>query len=238
MRILSFIFVLIFAIGVSAQSPTVTGPYVEGTRFANAGKFEKALSSYQTALEDAKGERAGSNFLARLHYNLGVCNYRLNRYENAIGELKKAISLRSKDYADAYYALGMAETARENWPQAQLAFIEALKGKKANSEAWFDLGVAYVSESKFELAEAAFRDAIAGKSVDLPLSYNNIGVILALRGDLSAAIEHFEKAIKTSDDRLPVAKSNLEYCRRYQTTRSALLATTEIVFTNRGNTLF
>ena len=213
MRTLSFIFVLIFAVGVSAQSTAVVKPFREGTKFANSDEFEKALSFYQSALEAAKSERIGNDFLGRLHYNLGVCSYRLHRLEKSVEYLGMAISMRKGDYSAAYYALGMAETARENWPQARLAFLGALKGNRTNGEAWFDLASVYILEKNFAGAELAFRNSVAYKSIDSPLSHNNIGVILAMKKDFAAAETEFETALEQSGGRLIEARKNLEYCR-------------------------
>ena len=218
MRTLSFIFVLICAVGVSAQSKAITKPFSEGTGFAKAGDFESALARYRTALDASKLEQIDIKFLARLHYNLGVCEYRLNRPDRAVDELAIAIGLRGKDYPAAYYALGMAESSRQNWPKARLAFIGALKGNEPVNEAWFDLAFAYLRENNFDQAETAFRQAIAHKSIDTPLSHNNIGVILAIRGDLSAAKIEFESALRVSDGRLKMADKNLKFCEMYERT--------------------
>lgn len=218
MRILSFIFVLILAVSVSAQSPAAKQPFDDGTRFARNGEFEKALASYRKALAASKNDAIDLKFLARLHYNLGVCEYRLGDADKAIGELETANELRGGEYSDAFYALGMAETARENWPKARVAFLGALKTNDRNGEAWFDLAFAYISEKDLENAEKAFRKAIDRKSIDTPLSYNNIGVILAMRGDIAAAKREFETAIRTSGGRLKMAESNLRFCENRETT--------------------
>jgi len=233
MRTLAFIFVLIFAVGVSAQSSAVMKPFEEGTRFAKSGDFEKALSSYREAFEAAKTEQIDKRFLARLHYNLGVCEYRLNRAAQAVSKLETAIELRGKDYPAAYYALGMAESARRNWPKARLAFTGALKGQDAVNEAWFDLAFAYLGEHNFDQAEVAFRKAIAHKSVDTALSHNNVGVILAMRGDMSAAKSEFETALKMSGGRLKMADKNLKFCELYERTGELVASRFEI--TARSN---
>src|SRR5882672_11087816 len=124
MRTLSFIFVLIFTVGVSAQSYSVRQSFAEGTKLAKSGEFEKALSRYLVASEAAKGELINSEFLARLHYNIGVCEYRLDRPERAVKELEQAVKLKNNDYSPAFYAIGMAESARGNWPKARLAFLK------------------------------------------------------------------------------------------------------------------
>ncbi|MFT3743369.1 MAG: tetratricopeptide repeat protein [Pyrinomonadaceae bacterium] len=212
MRTLSFIFVLIFAASISAQSVAVKQAFGEGTRLAKNGEFEKALASYRTALAASKDDAIDLKFLARLHYNLGVCEYRLGRAEKAIDELRIAIESKGGEYPEAFYALGMAETERENWAKAREAFIGALKTNERNGEAWFDLAFAYLGEKDLERAETAFRNAIANKSIDTPLSHNNVGVILAIRGDIDAAKTEFKAAVRTSGGRLKMAEDNLKFC--------------------------
>ena len=215
MRTLSIIFVLALSIGVSAQSNAVKKPLTEGTRLAKAGEFEKALTSYLAASEAANNERLDSDLLAKLHYNIGVCEYRLDRPEEAIKDLEQAVRLRNSDYAQASYALGMAESARGNWPKARAAFLEAVRANKTDGEAWFDLAFAYLGENELANAEAAFRNAITYKTVDTPISHNNVGVILALRGETTAAIKEFETALRSTNGKLAEAKTNLEYCRSH-----------------------
>ncbi len=221
MRTLSFIFVLVFAVGISAQSTLVRQPFRTGTKFAKAGKFEKALSSYLAAVEAAKSETVSDEFLAKLHYNIGVCEYRLDRAGKAVKELEQAVELTTGLYPRAFYALGMAESARKNWPKARLAFLKAVRSNKTDGEAWFDLAFAYLGENDLANAEAAFRNAVAYKSIDAPLGHNNIGVMLALRGETAAAIKEFETALRSTDGKLAEAKSNLEYCRAHSGQLSA-----------------
>lgn len=224
MRNLGFFFMLLFAVSVSAQSPSVPVSFREGTKLANAGEFVKALSSYRAVLIEADSVRSDNDSLARLHYNLGVCQYRLNHPEEAAEEFHLAIKLKGGNYSRAFYALGMAESARGNWPGARLAFLETLKLDGTNGEAWFDLAFAYLEEGNFTAAEAAFQNSIIHKSVDSALSHNNVGVFLALRGQFSSAAEEFETALKSSGGKLVLARNNLEYCRARERERLGLLA--------------
>ena len=223
MRILWCVFLLLFAVSVSAQ-PSVTRSFNEGTKLANVGEFERALSSYRAALSDAERVRPNTDFLARLHYNLGVCEYQLNRPERAVDEFHLAIKMKGGNYPRALYALGMAESARENWPGARLAFLDSLRLDRTNGEAWYDLAFAYVQDGDFVNAEAAFRNSIIHSSIDSAWSHNNIGVFLALRGEFSSAEKEFEAALKSSGGRLVQARNNLEYCRARQRKHLGLVA--------------
>ena len=207
MRNLLWIFTLVFAVSVSAQSPAAKQYFNAGTQYARGGEFEKARAIYLVAL--ASAEATDKNFLARLHYNLGVCEYRLGHSTQAADELRMAIVLRGGEYAEANYALGMAESENQNWPKAREAFLASLKTNEKNGEAWFDLAFAYLGERDYTRAEAAFRNAIAYKTIDTPLSHNNLGVILAMRGDINGAKAEFKNAVRTSGGRLKIAENNL-----------------------------
>ena len=213
MRILSFVFVLFFAIGISAQSAAAVSSFNEGMKAAASGEFEKALTSYRTARVLANGEGRQSELSAKLHFNIGVCLYRTGRAAESIAEFEESIRIRKGNYQKALYALGMAEAARENWVRAGRAFEAAIKLKKDDGEAWFDLAMVYLAQSDFDKAETAFRNSIAYRSTDSALSHNNIGVILAMKSDFSLAEKEFETALSLSAGRLVLAKSNLEYCR-------------------------
>ena len=214
MRTLLFICMLIFTGGVTAQSPLLTRAFNEGTKFANAGKFEKAAKSYRTALTVASDENLPADYLAKLYFNLGVCNYRLQKTVEAVSELNKAIKLSKGKYQRAYYAMGMAESEQKNWVNARLAFLGALKLNSADGEAWFDLAFVYLAERDFDSAGLAFRNSIENHSVDSAFGHNNVGVIMAMKNDLASAEKEFEAALSGSGGRLIEARKNLEFCRR------------------------
>src|SRR6185369_12861346 len=142
-----------------------------------------------------------------------VCEYHLNHPERAAEEFKVAIKLKGGNYSTAFYALGMAESAQENWQGARRAFLESLRLNRSNGEVWFDLAFVDLAAGDFGGAEADFRNSIIYKSIDSAWSHNNVGVLLALRGDLSEAQKEFETALAASDGKLIEARNNLEYCR-------------------------
>src|SRR5688572_24407741 len=109
MRILSFVFLFIFAVNISAQSTKVDDLFSEGTRNANAGRFDAALKNYKTALAVAENKYAGNESRARLHYNIGVCYFHLDQFKLAENEFKSAVLLKT-DYSQAHFALDKART--------------------------------------------------------------------------------------------------------------------------------
>ena len=114
MKVLSFVFVFVFAVSISAQSTKFDDLFSEGTRHANAGRFDAALKSYKSALTVAETKYSGKEYRARLHYNIGVCYFHLDRFEAAANEFKSAVLLKT-DYTQAYSALDKAKArARDN----------------------------------------------------------------------------------------------------------------------------
>ena len=110
MRILSFVFLFIFAISISGQS-RADDLFKEGTRHVNTGRFDEALKNYKQALAVAEKKYAGKEYRARLHYNIGVCYFQLDRFELAANEFKSAIILKT-GYVRAHNALGMVDARR------------------------------------------------------------------------------------------------------------------------------
>ena len=223
MRFVSFIFVLIFSISITAQSPIVSKLFADGTEQANAGRFDEALKSYKTAVFVSEKEYVQASYRAQLQYNIGVCYFRTDRFDLASDHFKSAILLKT-DYARAHYALGMAKTRKRQWKAASQAFEHLLKMDPKNGEAWFDLAFARLAVGDVASAELAFARSIAFGSVDSALSHNNIGVILAVKGDLAAAESAFETAIVLSDGRLHEAKQNLDFCRAKRAGKPDLVA--------------
>ena len=111
MRILSFVFLFIFAVGISAQSTKVDDLFTQGTQHINVGRFDEALQNYKQALTVAEKRYAGNEYRARLHYNIGLCYFHLDRFDLAANEFKSALLLKA-DYVRAHDALGMVDARR------------------------------------------------------------------------------------------------------------------------------
>ncbi|CAN5581692.1 hypothetical protein BH20ACI4_BH20ACI4_01710 [soil metagenome] len=215
MRVLFFVF-LVFTFSVAAQTPAMKKSFDEGIETARQGEFEKASEKFRRVLLTAETEKPADAFLARVHFNLGVCFYRLNMAENAVGEFTEAIKLSRREYQKAFYALGMAESNLKNFDKAENAFRSALKLNKTDGEAWFDLGLIYLQKRNFERAENAFENSIKYKSVAASDAHNNLGVIFALRHEFDLAEKHFETALNLSDGKSNTARNNLQFCKYYR----------------------
>ncbi|HEX8251366.1 MAG TPA: tetratricopeptide repeat protein [Pyrinomonadaceae bacterium] len=216
MRKLSFLFIIVFALVLTTAAQTVKQSFEEGTRAASNAEYEKALGNYRKALLYAESEKTGDEFLARIHFNVGVCLFHLKQNAEAVGEFNQAIALSKRSYQKAFYVLGMAQAKLKNWRKAESAFRAAVNLKKDDGEAWFDLGLVLLEKKDFRAAEKAFQNSIRYKTVAAADAHNNLGVIYALEGDFVSAEKEFETALLESKGASNVARSNLEFCKAYK----------------------
>lgn len=214
-RIFLSIFVILTAIvgSVSAQTAATQRTFEKGIGLANEGKFETALVDFKKSLTLAEIEDAGADYRAKIHFNIGVCLYRLKQSKQAVGEFEEAVKLAKGDYEKAFYALGMAQAELKNWQAAEKGFRGAIGLNKQNGETWFDLAFVYLARKDYESAKQAFQKSVELKSVASNIGHNNLGVILAIGGDIDSAMKEFETALKKSNGKFAVAERNLQFCK-------------------------
>jgi Flp pilus assembly protein TadD len=216
MRVLSLIFIIVFTISVSAQTPFIQKTFDEATRAAQVGNYETAIENYRKAILLSESEKIGDNFLARIHFNIGVCLYHLKRNAEAVEEFTEAIKLSKRNHQKAFYALGMSQVELKNWRKAETAFREAVNLEKSDGEAWFDLAMVLLEEKDFEAARKAFQNAVKYKSVSSADAHNNLGVIYALADDFESAENEFKTALLESNGKSIEAGNNLRFCKLYK----------------------
>jgi tetratricopeptide (TPR) repeat protein len=201
-----------FVFSISAQSFHIRQNFEGAMLSAKSREFETALTQFQTTLSLAKKEHANQNFIAKLHFNIGVCLYQIKQQAAAVSEFELAILL-TPDYEKAFYALGMAQFELKNLRESERAFLSAINLNGRNGETWFDLAFVYLVQQNYESARNAFENSVKFKSVSSAIGRNNLGVIFALRGDFPSAIAQFEKAINESNGQLIVSRQNLQFCK-------------------------
>jgi len=218
MRTFTFIFItaLTLAISVSAQTALTNRAFETGTRAAQAKEYEKAIANYRRAILFSETEKTNDDFLAKIHFNIGVCFYNLKQTTEAIEEFTEAIKLSKRSYQKAFYALGMAQSKMRDWRKAKTAFREAINLEKMDGEAWFDLGLVLLETKDFGAAEKAFQKAIKYESIASADAHNNLGVIFALKEDFSSAESEFKTALTKSNGKSIEASKNLQFCKLYK----------------------
>jgi tetratricopeptide (TPR) repeat protein len=219
MRTITFVLVVILTVAISAsaqETPLTVRAFEDGTRAAQSKNYKTALEDYRRAILFSEAEEASDDFLARIHFNIGVCFYNTQQAEDAAGEFTEAIKLSRRSYQKAFYALGMAYVDLKNWGKAETAFRDAVKLKKDDGEAWFDLGLVLLKRKNYESAETAFSQAIKFESAGAADAHNNLGVIYVLKADFSAAEDEFAAALVKSNGKSIEARNNLQFCKLYR----------------------
>jgi Flp pilus assembly protein TadD len=179
-----------------------TDEFQKGLDFAKKNDFQNALVKFQNSFS----KNLSVKKLAQIHYNIGVCYYRLNQMNQAVTEFDKVIKLNPNN-EKVYYALAMTQVDLKDFDQAETNFLKAIKLDETNGEIWFDLALVFYQMQKFDESIVAFQNSIKYKSVAKSTSYNNLGVIYALQGDFESAKKQLETAVKKN---VPEAQTNLE----------------------------
>jgi tetratricopeptide (TPR) repeat protein len=88
-----------------------------------------------------------------------------------------------------------AEAERENDTKRAIGFVRAIVAADPEDFiAWSKLGTLYIDQQDLAEAESAFRRSFALRS-DYTPAILNLGIVSALKGDVAAAIDFFERAV-------------------------------------------
>jgi tetratricopeptide (TPR) repeat protein len=147
---------VLLQVGVFAQADE----FQKGINSAKSGEFQTALVSFQKVETTNLSERKS----AQIHYNIGVCLYRLNQADKAVASFEKSVEIFPK-YEKAYYGLAMAQVDLKDFSGAESNFLKAINLNKTNGETWFDLALVLCEQEKFTEAVNAFQNAVKFNSI-------------------------------------------------------------------------
>lgn len=169
-----------------------------------------------------------------VHYNLGFCYNRLNRFESAVIHYRIALELihgqqsklsklskeASQTWVQSLDGLGNVYRSIHNWPAARFYLEYALKTHPDNPNILDQLGVVYTELRRTDLAQQSYEKAIVNYTKTLSgdpnktLSgiYMNYGHMHAYNGNNKLSIEMYNKSIKyNSTNPLPFQNKLLNY---------------------------
>lgn len=165
--------------------------YELGAIHSEAGDSEKAIEFYSKAIES-------NAIVAKYHYQKGLENFKLEKYEAAKDDFTGAIVL-DKKYAHAYNDRGSANRMLEKMNDAILDYKAATMHDNTLLVAFNNLGSAYREKGEFDNAIKSYTDAI-NKNKNAYLSLNNRGYAKFEKGDYKGAIEDFKLALSVNKD--------------------------------------
>jgi Tfp pilus assembly protein PilF len=130
---------------------------------------------------------------ADAHNILGVSLLGLGNKDEAVAELKKAITLNPS--ASSYHA-NLGEVLRQigKPAEAEEPLLEAVRLDPNNPQALNNLGIVYYEQRKFKDAIDYYRKAIAQRP-QMSEAYNNLGNALRVVGDIEGAMQAYENAL-------------------------------------------
>lgn len=178
----------------------------EGLRCQREGRLAEAAGTYRRILAREPGNADA------LHL-LGMVEYALGRYDNALALIGRAVR-RRPGVAAFHNNLGNALLSAGRVEEACLAFEEALRLAPRYAEALVNYGNALQQLERWEEAVAALVRAIELQP-ELAEAYNNLGNALAGKGDLEGAALCLGEALRRKPD-YAEALLNLAHVRRKQ----------------------
>ena len=162
-----------------------------GNSFASNESYEKALDSYDKAIEIQPNYADAWN-------NRGLALSNLSKYQKAIASYNQAIEIQP-DYVNAWNNRGAALEDLGKYKQAISDFDRAIKIQPDYVKAWYNRGTTLGNLGKYKQAISDFDRAIEIQP-DYVNAWNNRGAALVYLGKYKQAISNLNKAIKIQSD--------------------------------------
>ena len=192
----AILFIILFA------ATAVASDWERSVALFNKGDYRAALAEFQ----DIAGERPDA---AGAWYYIGLCEYKLKRYERVETPLSRAIDLleiqspASPDIAGAWYTIGFSNYLLSHYDKAiepLKRYIELTQKAKRDVDplARTALGRAYFHLERYDEATPLLAGAGTEKSKDNGANYYYLGAIYFKREDDDRAITALREAIKAN----------------------------------------
>ncbi len=143
-----------------------------GNVYADLGRKDEAIASYQKAIElDPKDAKA--------YNNLGIVYDDMGRKDEAIASYQKAIELDPKD-ASPYNSLGYLHLIDGNLKEAKINFEKAISINPEGYVAPINLGITYFQLKKKKRATSYFQSSL--EKCPTNSVYGNLNKVTAMLG--------------------------------------------------------
>ena len=129
-----------------------------------------------------------------LHFKLGLCRAKLQRYDEAIVHFQEALFI-APDFGDAHYELAVALLKRNRFSEAAGHFHEVTTLRPNDAAAFNYLGLALAHEGKFNSAQSAFVKAIRLRPI-FPEARFNLAQVYLKKGFQFDAARELDQALR------------------------------------------
>ncbi len=162
--------------------------YKKGKEAARAGKTEKAIEHFESAL-------SAHPALGPALTEVGVQYLKLGQVDKAVGRLENAVKLAPDDfYSRLNY--GIALLNLKKFPQAEEQLRLALKKNDTSPTAHMYLGLALMSQQKLDDAEKELMLAVNSKSNEVAMAHRYLGGIYWGKREYQRAADELETYLK------------------------------------------
>jgi tetratricopeptide (TPR) repeat protein len=128
---------------------------------------------------------------ALAHYNLALVFSRVDRTQEALDELQRALAIEPRP--EAHYTMGVIYWHQNDLDRAAGALRAAVAAAPADADAHYMLGVVLKTRHEWAIAAASLRRAIALRT-DSSAAHYTLGQVLQITGDETGAREHLVEA--------------------------------------------
>ncbi len=161
-----FAFLLLCATSsyMSAQTSTVPPEFIQATQDMRAGKLQEAANGFAAAARRQPG-------FAEAHFNLGLVDEELSKYDEAVACLREALKLKPRLHG-ANLFLGIAEFRLNHLDEAAAAVQKEASVSPKDANAWMWVGVVRLAQDRPEDAAEALDKAAKLKPGDQDIFYH------------------------------------------------------------------
>ncbi|MCH7705093.1 MAG: tetratricopeptide repeat protein, partial [Planctomycetes bacterium] len=159
------------------------------TYFAAAGLLEQEGDFAKAIVQYRKAIAVNHNFVAAYH-RLGVLLGSMGLHDEAIQALSRATLLAPQNVV-LRNNYGYAFMVQARWEEAAHQFRRCTELRPQFTRAYINLGMTLTKLSRFDEAFQTFRVVLPE-----PVAHNNLGIALKDKGELDAAIEHYNAALR------------------------------------------
>jgi len=161
--------------------------YAEGYQYFIEGNFEKAIDAYKEYLKYNKND-------ADVWSSLASCQARINKIEEAIISINKALSIESENAAMFYKQAAIIYDTVDNYRESGKAARNAFELGKQDSIVMTLIGKSLINQDKMNEGLNFLEDAVKLNPNNLAARYN-FGLVLKKLGQNDKAMENFEEII-------------------------------------------
>ncbi len=164
------------------------------------GEYNQAFDKFFEALKyDEENDE--------VYYQLGICNYHIKSFQDAIAHFKRAIAIKPQE-SRYYFGLGCAYDDMGSVKNAKSAFFDAINIDPMNAEARIAYAITLTKELEYAKSIEQFLEVLKYIPDDADTHYN-LALAYELVGDVERAIKYYRKALELNNKHVE-AKHNLE----------------------------